>query len=88
MPKPGKLAPIGERLGVPACGLRAMIGTAMETLQIKDWHAHVYFDAASARRARALREKIGEELRHRDGPLPRKPVGPHPRFQLSGRLQE
>jgi aromatic ring-cleaving dioxygenase len=30
----------------------------METSEIKDWHAHVYFDAASRDAALSLRERI------------------------------
>jgi aromatic ring-cleaving dioxygenase len=52
----------------------------MESLQIKDWHAHVYFDAASAEAARALREKIEKTFTIEMGRFHEKPVGPHPRF--------
>ena len=47
---------------------------------IADWHAHVYFDAATRDAAWALRELIGVELagRVQIGRFHEKPVGPHP----------
>jgi aromatic ring-cleaving dioxygenase len=60
--------------------LRAKIGTTMETLQIKDWHAHVYFDTASTEAAQALREKIEKKFTIEMGRFHERPVGPHPRF--------
>lgn len=47
---------------------------------IHDWHAHVYFDAASRDAAWALREAIGLHLvdRVEIGRFHEKPVGPHP----------
>jgi aromatic ring-cleaving dioxygenase len=47
---------------------------------IADWHAHVYFDAATRDAAWALRELIGTELagRVQIGRFHEKPVGPHP----------
>ena len=52
----------------------------MEDLQIKDWHAHVYFDAATAEAARALRERIEKAFAIEMGRFHERPVGPHPRF--------
>src|SRR5262249_36796329 len=52
----------------------------MDTTQIKDWHAHVYFDAASRDRAWALRERIETHFDIDMGRFHEKPVGPHPRF--------
>ncbi|MEG1767192.1 MAG: DOPA 4,5-dioxygenase family protein [Comamonas sp.] len=47
---------------------------------IQDWHAHVYFDAASRASAWALRETIERDLAGRMvmGRFHEKPVGPHP----------
>jgi DOPA 4,5-dioxygenase len=47
---------------------------------IQDWHAHVYFDAASRTSAWALREAIERDLAGRMvmGRFHEKPVGPHP----------
>jgi DOPA 4,5-dioxygenase len=48
--------------------------------QIKDWHAHVYFDPASRDAAWALRERIERTFDIDMGRFHEKPVGPHPRF--------
>ncbi|KQP13310.1 DOPA 4,5-dioxygenase family protein [Pseudorhodoferax sp. Leaf267] len=47
---------------------------------IQDWHAHVYFDAATRDDAWHLRETITAELagRMQMGRFHEKPVGPHP----------
>jgi aromatic ring-cleaving dioxygenase len=53
----------------------------MDTANIQDWHAHIYFDAITVEPARALREKI--EKTFQDivmGRFHERPVGPHPRF--------
>jgi aromatic ring-cleaving dioxygenase len=52
----------------------------METPEIKDWHAHVYFDAATRDRAWALRERIEKSFEINMGRFHEKPVGPHPMF--------
>jgi hypothetical protein len=52
----------------------------MDTAQIKDWHAHVYFDAASRDAAWALRERIEKSFDIEMGRFHEKPVGPHPMF--------
>lgn len=52
----------------------------MENPQIKDWHAHVYFDPASRDTAWALRERIAAGFDIEMGRFHEKPVGPHPRF--------
>jgi DOPA 4,5-dioxygenase len=52
----------------------------MNTPQIQDWHAHVYFDAASRDAAWALRERIEKSFPIEMGRFHEKPVGPHPRF--------
>jgi DOPA 4,5-dioxygenase len=52
----------------------------MNPEQIKDWHAHVYFDPASRDAAWALRERIERTFDIEMGRFHEKPVGPHPRF--------
>ena len=52
----------------------------MDTPEIKDWHAHVYFDAASRDAAWALRERIEKTFPIEMGRFHEKPVGPHPCF--------
>lgn len=52
----------------------------MNTTDIQDWHAHVYFDAASRDAAWALRERIEQAFDIEMGRFHEKPVGPHPRF--------
>jgi aromatic ring-cleaving dioxygenase len=47
---------------------------------IRDWHAHVYFDAASRDAAWALRDVIAQRFagRVQIGRFHERPVGPHP----------
>src|SRR4029434_8078775 len=52
----------------------------MDTAKIKDWHAHVYFDAITTAPAQALREKIEKAFAIEMGRFHERPVGPHPRF--------
>ncbi len=52
----------------------------MNTDQIKDWHAHIYFDAASRDAAWALRERIEKGFAIEMGRFHERLVGPHPRF--------
>ena len=52
----------------------------IETPAIQDWHAHVYFDAATRDAAWALRERIESSLDIQMGRFHEKPVGPHPMF--------
>ena len=52
----------------------------METPQIADWHAHVYFDAATRDAAWALRERIEKGFDIQMGRFHERPVGPHPMF--------
>jgi DOPA 4,5-dioxygenase len=46
--------------------------------RIRDYHAHIYFDAATADIARSLRTAIGERFDAELGNWNEKPVGPHP----------
>lgn len=48
-------------------------------LIIRDWHAHVYFDADQAEAARALCETMRKALLVSMGRIHNVPVGPHPR---------
>jgi aromatic ring-cleaving dioxygenase len=48
--------------------------------EIKDWHSHIYFDAASRDAAWALRERIEKAFEIQMGRFHEKPVGPHPQF--------
>jgi aromatic ring-cleaving dioxygenase len=48
--------------------------------EIRDWHAHVYFDAATRDAAWTLREQIEKEFEIQMGRFHEKPVGPHPMF--------
>ena len=54
--------------------------TVRDPAVIGDWHAHVYFDAATRDPAWALRETIEAELAGRMvmGRFHERPVGPHP----------
>ena len=62
----------------------------MKNVTIKGYHAHVYFDEATVEQARALRERVGEELDHAVGRFHEKNVGPHPRwsFQIAFEADE
>jgi DOPA 4,5-dioxygenase len=47
---------------------------------IADWHAHVYFDAASRAAAWSLREAIQAGFPIDMGRFHERPLGPHPRW--------
>jgi DOPA 4,5-dioxygenase len=47
---------------------------------IEDYHAHIYFDAASREAAWALRERIEAAFDIQMGRFHEKNVGPHPRW--------
>ena len=57
-----------------------MNAAEIEVPEIRDWHAHVYFDAATRDPAWALRERIEKEFEIQMGRFHEKPVGPHPMF--------
>ena len=59
----------------------------MNTDQIKDWHAHVYFDEASRDAAWALRERIEMTFPIEMGRFHEKLVGPHPHFSYQVALK-
>src|ERR1044071_8082103 len=50
---------------------------------IKGYHAHVYFDAASKAKAAALREAIIGKFKVEPGGVSDDPVGPHPISQFN-----
>jgi len=54
-------------------------GRAMTPSDIRDWHAHIYFDAATREPAWALRERIEKSFQIELGRFHERPVGPHPR---------
>ena len=47
--------------------------------EIKEYHAHVYFDAATRAQAEQLCEEAGRTFGVKVGRMHDKPVGPHPR---------
>lgn len=56
---------------------------------IHGYHAHIYFDADTLERARALAEAAGERFPLRLGRVHQRPIGPHPTWscQLAFRPQ-
>ena len=52
--------------------------TATDISSIQDWHAHVYFDAASRDAALALRAAVEARFEMEMGRFHEKLVGPHP----------
>ncbi len=63
--------------------------TPRDPAVISDWHAHVYFDAATRQQAWALRATIEAQLagRMEMGRFHEKPVGPHPMWSYQLRIQ-
>lgn len=61
--------------------------TILDTNHIENWHAHVYFDAASRDAAWVFRQEIGRRFGAsvQLGRFHERPVGPHPQwsFQIS-----
>ena len=52
--------------------------TARDPAGIRGWHAHVYYDPASRKRAEIVREGIAAGFAVRLGRWHDQPVGPHP----------
>ena len=54
----------------------------LDVSRIQDWHAHVYFDAASRNAAWKFREAVSEAFGERIvmGRFHEREVGPHPRW--------
>ncbi len=48
------------------------------TAQIDNFHAHIYFDAATYQQADQLCQRAGEHFDLTVGQMLKKPVGPHP----------
>ena len=53
---------------------------ALETEVIRDYHAHVYYDAETKTVAERLRERVEDRFEVTMGRWHDKPVGPHPRW--------
>ena len=51
----------------------------MADIVIRDFHAHIYYDAADVDRARALADEVQRRFGVAVGRFHLKPVGPHPR---------
>ena len=51
--------------------------------QVKGYHAHVYYDAATRAVAERLRETIGSKFAVEYGRFSDEPIGPHPVSQFS-----
>lgn len=49
-------------------------------MKIAEYHAHVYYDAATFDRAAELCQAVAERFGLAMGRMHRKPVGPHPRW--------
>jgi aromatic ring-cleaving dioxygenase len=62
----------------------------IDRAKIRDYHAHVYYDAASRRTAARLRNAIEKNFRVEMGRWREEPVGPHPRsmYQVKFRRGE
>jgi DOPA 4,5-dioxygenase len=53
-------------------------GLVLDTSRIDEFHAHVYYDKETRRRARRLREAISGHFEVTIGSWHDEPVGPHP----------
>jgi aromatic ring-cleaving dioxygenase len=64
-------------------GIKFM-GQVDETQAIREYHAHVYFDAVSRERAANLRTQVETRFRVQVHPLRTAPIGPHlfPQYQI------
>ena len=51
----------------------------MTEQHIRDFHAHIYFDASEVAKARALGDEVGRRFGVPVGHYHERPVGPHPR---------
>lgn len=51
----------------------------MPEVQIADFHAHIYFDAAQLEQAKALAQAVQQRFGVAVGHFHQRPVGPHPR---------
>jgi len=54
--------------------------TIVDIDAIRDFHAHVYYDAGSFEQARSLCLQIGDEFEVAVGHMHQQNVGPHPRW--------
>jgi aromatic ring-cleaving dioxygenase len=53
------------------------MGQVNEIRAVREYHAHVYFDAGSRERAAELRTRVERQFTVRIGPLRDGPAGPH-----------
>jgi aromatic ring-cleaving dioxygenase len=53
------------------------VGQVKAMKAVREYHAHVYFDAESRERAAELRTRVEQEFTVRIGPMRDGPVGPH-----------
>jgi DOPA 4,5-dioxygenase len=61
----------------PAGGENVMQDAPKDVAAIEDYHAHIYYDAASKDRATILRQWVEERFTVRMGSWHDEPVGPH-----------
>jgi aromatic ring-cleaving dioxygenase len=55
-----------------------MTDAAAEPIQVRGYHAHIYYDAGTRPAAEQLRQTIGRQFAVEFGPLSDEPRGPHP----------
>jgi aromatic ring-cleaving dioxygenase len=60
-----------------------MSDASAEPIQIKGYHAHVYYDAVTRPAAERLRQTIGSKFAVEFGPFSDEPRGPHPISQFN-----
>jgi len=60
-----------------------MTDASAEPVQVKGYHAHVYYDAETRPAAERLRETIGSKFAVEYGRFSDEPIGPHPISQFN-----
>ncbi|MGC2202395.1 MAG: DOPA 4,5-dioxygenase family protein [Stellaceae bacterium] len=60
-----------------------MTETSADPVQVKGYHAHVYYDAATRNVAERLRETLGGKFSVEYGRFSDEPIGPHPVSQFN-----
>src|SRR5260370_1280697 len=65
-------------------GVNSMAETGAETIPVRGYHAHVYYDAVTRPIAERLRERLAERFPVEFGQFSGEQVGPHPvpHFQI------
>jgi aromatic ring-cleaving dioxygenase len=61
------------------CRVAMRYGAAMADSPIRDFHAHIYFDARELEQAQAIASAAREKFGFPVGHFHERPVGPHPR---------